>query len=129
MRKAAGHSAKSSRLCTQGASELLAGREFILKALWHHGTTSSLLGGWSTAMTTCAEEAGAYNIQTLSCEAPSCTLSCEMGLEFYVTSHTSLRYIQVAGASSIPQACSAMQMPNRKDFIFKGFFNVCHPLY
>lgn len=63
MRKAAGHSAKSSRLSTQrGASELLAGRErHAESSVVHHKATSSLLGQ-STAVSICAK-AGALSLQ------------------------------------------------------------------
>lgn len=56
MRKAAGHSAKSSRLSTQrGVSELLAGRERHAEgSVVHHRATSSLLGQ-STAVSICAK--------------------------------------------------------------------------
>lgn len=85
MRKAAGHSAKSSRLSTQrGASELLAGRErHAESSVVHHRATSSLLGQ-STAVSICAKEAGALSLQH-SLVKPHLTL-CHVSQDLKFTS-------------------------------------------
>lgn len=128
MRKAAGHSAKSSRLSTQrGASELLAGRErHAESSVVHHRATSSLLGQ-STAVSICAKEAGALSLQHSLVKPHLTLLSCEPGLEIYVKGHTKPQVDSSCRCQFSPPGLLSNVDAQQKRFHFQRFLQCVSP--